>query len=158
VYHNGAESYCAARAFRGSLRVEILYAGTSNSRCQSRILPLPISQIRIGSARSPLTGWKRWAGAVDERKRKSQGKHSWPQSRSSDGGSDRQMRSWRERYEEFGFRGLFDRRQGKSSPKRVPVATLEPYAWDPPLTLLGPSLWCSTLSKTYSRDFRMGAT
>jgi transposase len=39
--------------------------------------------------------------------------------------SDRQMRRWRERYEEFGFRGLFDRRRGKPSPKRVPVALLE---------------------------------
>ncbi len=36
--------------------------------------------------------------------------------------SDRQMRRWRERYEEFGFRGLFDRRRGKPSPKRVPVS------------------------------------
>src|ERR1700675_587450 len=39
--------------------------------------------------------------------------------------SDRQMRRWRERYEQFGFRGLFDRRRGKPSPKRVAVATLE---------------------------------
>jgi Helix-turn-helix domain len=39
--------------------------------------------------------------------------------------SDRQMRRWRERYEEFGFRGLFDRRRGKPSPKRVPVAVVE---------------------------------
>ena len=35
------------------------------------------------------------------------------------------MRRWRERYEEFGFRGLFDRRCGKPSPKRVPVAVVE---------------------------------
>jgi len=35
------------------------------------------------------------------------------------------MRRWRERYEEFGFRGLFDRRRGKQSPKRVPVAVVE---------------------------------
>src|SRR6202050_2653728 len=39
--------------------------------------------------------------------------------------SDRHMRRWRERYEEFGFRGLFDRRRGKPSPKRVAVATVE---------------------------------
>jgi hypothetical protein len=32
---------------------------------------------------------------------------------------------WRERYEEFGYDGLFDRRQGKPSPKRVPVAVVE---------------------------------
>lgn len=35
------------------------------------------------------------------------------------------MRRWRERYEEFGFRGLFDRRQGKPTPKRVPLAVVE---------------------------------
>jgi Helix-turn-helix domain len=29
--------------------------------------------------------------------------------------SGRQMRRWRCRYEEFGFRGLFDRRRGKPS-------------------------------------------
>src|ERR1700688_2694652 len=31
------------------------------------------------------------------------------------------MRRWRERYEEFGVRGLFDRQRGKPSPKRVAV-------------------------------------
>src|SRR6266581_3658185 len=35
------------------------------------------------------------------------------------------MRRWRERYEEFGFRGLFDRRRGMPSPKRVPAAVVE---------------------------------
>ena len=34
------------------------------------------------------------------------------------------MRRWRERYEEFGFRGLFDRRRGKPSPKRVSMAVI----------------------------------
>src|SRR5271165_7569828 len=49
----------------------------------------------------------------------------WWQAAEIIGISDRQTRRWRERYEEFGFRGLFDRRRGKASPKRVPVATLE---------------------------------
>jgi hypothetical protein len=35
------------------------------------------------------------------------------------------MRRWRERYEEFGFRGLFDRRRGKPSPKRVAMTVVE---------------------------------
>ncbi len=35
------------------------------------------------------------------------------------------MRRWRERYEQFDFRGLFDRRRGQPSPKRVAVATVE---------------------------------
>src|SRR3989442_13564466 len=49
-------------------------------------------------------------------------KITWWQAAEIIGISDRQMRRWRERYEEFGFRGLFDRRRGKPSPKRVPVA------------------------------------
>src|SRR5216684_1578500 len=42
----------------------------------------------------------------------------WWQAAEIIGISDRQMRRWRERYEEFGYDGLFDRRQGKPSPKR----------------------------------------
>src|SRR6202043_2474826 len=52
-------------------------------------------------------------------------KITWFQAAEIIGISDRHMRRWRERYEEGGFRGLFDRRRGKPSPKRVPVATLE---------------------------------
>src|SRR6202049_2342778 len=52
-------------------------------------------------------------------------KISWWQAAEILGISDRQMRRWRERYEEFGFRGLFDRRRGKPSPKRVPLTVLE---------------------------------
>src|SRR6202795_33775 len=50
---------------------------------------------------------------------------TWWQAAEIIGISDRQMRRWRERYEQFGFRGLFDRRRGRPSPKRVPVVTLE---------------------------------
>src|SRR3989442_15975961 len=50
---------------------------------------------------------------------------TWWQAAEIIGISDRQMRRWRERYEEFGYDGLFDRRQGKPSPKRVPVARVE---------------------------------
>jgi hypothetical protein len=46
-------------------------------------------------------------------------KITWWQAAEIIGISDRQMRRWRERYEEFWFRGLFDRRRGKPSPKRV---------------------------------------
>jgi transposase len=52
-------------------------------------------------------------------------KITWWQAAEIIGISDRQMRRWRERYEEFGFRGLFDRRRGKPSPKKVPVAVVE---------------------------------
>ena len=52
-------------------------------------------------------------------------KITWWQAAEILGVSDRSMRRWRERYEEFGYDGLFDRRQGKPSPKRVPVAQVE---------------------------------
>src|SRR5713226_4649593 len=52
-------------------------------------------------------------------------KITWWQAAEIIGISDRQMRRWRERYEEFGFRGLFDRRRGKPSPKKVPMAMVE---------------------------------
>jgi transposase len=52
-------------------------------------------------------------------------KITWWQAAEILGLSDRSMRRWRERYEEFGYDGLFDRRQGKASPKRVPVALVE---------------------------------
>lgn len=50
---------------------------------------------------------------------------TWWQAAEIIGISDRQMRRWRERYEEFGYDGLFDRRRGQPSPKRIPVATVE---------------------------------
>src|ERR1700745_2222215 len=43
-------------------------------------------------------------------------KITWWQAAEIIGISDRQMRRWRERYEEFGYDGLFDRRSGKPSP------------------------------------------
>src|SRR5262252_2862132 len=52
-------------------------------------------------------------------------KITWYQAAEILGISDRHMRRWRERYEEGGFRALFDRRRGKPSPKRVPVAVVE---------------------------------
>jgi transposase len=52
-------------------------------------------------------------------------KITWWQAAEIIGISDRSMRRWRERYEEFGYDGLLDRRRGKPSPKRVPVAQVE---------------------------------
>lgn len=52
-------------------------------------------------------------------------KITWWQAAEIIGISDRSMRRWRERYEEFGYDGLLDRRRGKPSPKRVAVATVE---------------------------------
>src|ERR1700693_3157593 len=52
-------------------------------------------------------------------------KITWWQAAEIIGLSDRSMRRWREVYEECGYDGLFDRRQGKPSPKRVAVAVVE---------------------------------
>ena len=50
---------------------------------------------------------------------------TWTQAGEIIGLCERQMRRWKERYQEFGYDGLFDRRTGKPSPKRVAVATVE---------------------------------
>ena len=52
-------------------------------------------------------------------------KISWWQAAEILGISDRHMRRWRERYVEEGYNGLLDRRRGKPSRRRVPVATVE---------------------------------
>ena len=52
-------------------------------------------------------------------------KITWWQAAEIIGISDRQMRRWRERYQEFGIRGLYDRRRGRPSPKRVALAEVE---------------------------------
>src|SRR2546423_8320675 len=53
-------------------------------------------------------------------------KITWWQAAEIIGISDRHMRRWRERYEEFGYDGLFDRRRGRPSPKRVPLGQVGP--------------------------------
>ena len=48
---------------------------------------------------------------------------SWWQGAEIIGISDRQMRRWKQRYEAYGYDGLYDRRKGKPSPRRVPMET-----------------------------------
>jgi transposase len=50
---------------------------------------------------------------------------TWSQAAEIIGIGDRQMRRWRERYDEHGYDGLMDRRRGRPSEKRVPVAVVE---------------------------------
>lgn len=77
--------------------------------------------------------WKEYSKAAVERAMKVQevilramsGQILWSQAASIIGVSDRTMRRWRERYEEHGYDGLFDRRLGKPSPKQVPLETVE---------------------------------
>ena len=52
-------------------------------------------------------------------------KITWWQAAEIMGISERPMRRWRERYEQHGYDGLFDRRRGQPTPKRVPLATVE---------------------------------
>ena len=49
----------------------------------------------------------------------------WWQAAEIIGICDRQMRRWRERYEEHDYDGLSDRRRGRPSEKRVPLAQVE---------------------------------
>ncbi len=50
---------------------------------------------------------------------------TWWQAAEIIGISDRQMRRWLRRYERYGYDGLYDRRKGKPSPRRVPLETVE---------------------------------
>ncbi len=50
---------------------------------------------------------------------------SWWQAAEILGISARQMRRWKQRYEEFGYDGLYDRRRQRPSPRRVAVETVE---------------------------------
>src|SRR5947199_209814 len=52
-------------------------------------------------------------------------KITWIQAAEILGVSPRDMRRWKEKYEQFGFHALFDARRGKSSPRSVPSAVLE---------------------------------
>ncbi len=52
-------------------------------------------------------------------------KITWWQAAEILGFSDRHLRRVRERYEQFGYESMFDKRRGQPSPKRVPFATVE---------------------------------
>ena len=52
-------------------------------------------------------------------------KITWWQAAEIIGISDRQMRRWHQRYRKYGYDGLWDRRRGSPSPRRVPLAVAE---------------------------------
>jgi transposase len=52
-------------------------------------------------------------------------KITWLQAAEILGVSDRHLRRWRDKYEQFGFHALFDGRRGRKSPRSVPVALVE---------------------------------
>jgi transposase len=78
-------------------------------------------------------GERQYSAAEVERAMKAQevilrayaGKLKWWEAAEILGITDRTMRRWKDRYEEFGYDGLFHRQRGKPSPKRVPVKTVE---------------------------------
>ena len=53
------------------------------------------------------------------------GRLKWWEAAEIIGVSDRTMRRWRERYQEHGYDGLYDRRKRRPSPKRVALKTAE---------------------------------
>jgi transposase len=52
------------------------------------------------------------------------GRLKWYEAAEILGLSDRQMRRWKRRYEQWGYDGLFDRRRQRPSPQRVPLETV----------------------------------
>ena len=52
-------------------------------------------------------------------------KITWWEAAEIIGVTDRTMRRWREKLEEYGYSGLADRRKSKPSDKRVRLATVE---------------------------------
>ena len=75
--------------------------------------------------RYPEDAWERAVKVQEVILRAMAKKITWWQAAEIIGLSDRSMRRWRERYEQHGYDGLFDRRRGRPSPKRVPVETVE---------------------------------
>ncbi len=53
------------------------------------------------------------------------GKLKWWEAAEILGVTDRTMRRWRERLNEYGYSGLWDHRKRRPSPKRVPMQTVE---------------------------------
>ena len=75
--------------------------------------------------RYPEDAWERAMKVQEVILRAMAKKITWWQAAEIIGLSDRSRRRWRGRYEQSGYDGLFDRRRGKPSPKRVPVETVE---------------------------------
>jgi transposase len=75
--------------------------------------------------RYPEGAWERAMKIQEVILRAMAKKLTWWQAAEIIGISDRSMRRWRQRYEQHGYDGLLDRRRGRPSPKRVPVATVE---------------------------------
>src|ERR1035437_8070960 len=78
----------------------------------------------LGRERNPAV-LRRRDGADDESSKAMAKKITWWAAAEIIGVSDRTMRRWRERLEKHGYSGLADRRKGKPSAVRIPLATAE---------------------------------
>ena len=74
--------------------------------------------------RYPEGAWERAVKVQEVILRAMAKRITWWQAAEIIGLSDRSLRRWRGRYEQSGDEGLFDRRRGKPSPKRVPLETV----------------------------------
>ena len=74
---------------------------------------------------SPMTAAERAMKLQEVLLRATAGKIKWWQAAELIGISERQMRRWRKRLEEQGYKGLLDRRRGTPSHRRVPKAKAE---------------------------------
>jgi transposase len=75
--------------------------------------------------RCSQTAWERAVKIQDVILRAMAKTITWWQAAEIIGISDRSMRRWKRRYEEYGYDGLLDRRRGEPSPKRVPLKLAE---------------------------------
>ena len=73
----------------------------------------------------PGSAWERAMRLQEVMLKAISGELHWFQAADILGMSPRGLRRWRERYERCGYDGLMDRRCGKPSIRRVPVATVE---------------------------------
>jgi len=73
----------------------------------------------------PDAAWERAMKVQEVILRAVSGQIHWFQAAEILGISPRQMHRWKQRYEKFGYDGLFDRRHQRPSPQRVPLDTVE---------------------------------
>lgn len=78
-----------------------------------------------GMKRSTEAAWERAMKVHEVMLRAMAKRITWWQAAEIIGISCRQMRRWQRRYEEHGYEGLRDRRRGRVSEKRVPLAQVE---------------------------------
>ena len=81
--------------------------------------------MRESMAIYPMTAVERAMKLQEVLLRATAGKIKWWQAAELMGISERQMRRWRKRLEEQGYKGLLDRRRGTPSHRRVPKAKAE---------------------------------